>query len=277
MSQKKKDQTIINSIREWIQDNFFGLIIFLVLLLIIGLIASLFIPINVSSFPENSIQLEKYNAAVEQRTIIIRSIGSIISGISVVIAFVSLLQSKKSELKKERLQVMPFPAYALSLDNVEYSEAAASKLVIKQELSYPDSIVQSKFDLTIKNIGLGSLVDFEIQEVHYEDVNGGVRDLDFSYKKNFILGKQETIRMAIDLTTGFRSKQIDEQKNMDMVTMVASFNDLLGHQYLQKFTVHSEIRATEYDNLELHEAKNKTVVIYTLNPKRISHTHPLEK
>lgn len=96
----EKDDSIINKVREWILDNFFGLIIFLVVLLIIILVASLFIPINISDFPESSIQLERYNAGVEQRTIIIRSLSSIISGISVVIAFVSLLQSRNSEEKK---------------------------------------------------------------------------------------------------------------------------------------------------------------------------------
>lgn len=57
MKKKRKSKSCLNTIRDWIQDNFFGLIIFLVLVLIIILVTSLFIPINVSKFPENSIQL----------------------------------------------------------------------------------------------------------------------------------------------------------------------------------------------------------------------------
>lgn len=97
MDHQKKNKPVMNRLREWIKDNFFGLIIFLVLFLIILVFTSLFIPIDVSDFPENSIQLEKYNAGVEQRTILIRSISSIISGVSVVTAFVSLRKVKTAK------------------------------------------------------------------------------------------------------------------------------------------------------------------------------------
>lgn len=272
----REKKSIINKVREWIQNNFFGLIIFLVLILIILLVASLFIPINVSHFPDNSIQLEKYNAGVEQRTIIIRSLSSIISGISVVIAFVSLLQSRNSEVKKERLQVMPFPAYAVPIEDVQYSSTAVSKLKIKQEHPYPDNIVQSTFDITIKNIGLGSLVDYEILEAYYKDAHGKIMDLTISYNRSFILGKQETIRMAIDVTAGFISKQTGTHTSLDTLTIVASFNDLLGHKYIQEFTVFSDVRSIAHQNLTLPDGKNKTGIIYALNPKKINHTHPRE-
>lgn len=174
MDHQKKNKPVMNRLREWIKDNFFGLIIFLVLFLIILVFTSLFIPIDVSDFPENSIQLEKYNAGVEQRTILIRSISSIISGVSVVTAFVSLLQSKNSEMKKEHLQVMPFPAYAVPLEDVQYSKSVVSGAVVKQKLSQLAGRITSSFVVTIKNIGLGSLVDYKIQAAYY--TNSKIRE-----------------------------------------------------------------------------------------------------
>lgn len=273
----RENKTIIDKIRDWIQDNFFGLIIFLVVTLIIVVIASLFIPIKVSHFPNDTLALNKYNAGVEQRTIIIRSISSIISGISVVIAFVSLLQSKNSELKKERLQVMPFPAYAIPLEDIQYSNTTSSSLIIKQEDSYPESIIQSTFDITIKNIGLGSLVDFEIAEAYYRDSEGKIQLLDSSFTRNFILGKQESIQLKIELALALASANEIHQMNVKELTIVANFNDLLGHQYDQEFTIHSEIQSVGHQNFTLPDGKTKTGVMYGLTPKKVTHTHPLEQ
>lgn len=273
----EKNKSILNKIREWIEENFFGLIIFLVVTLIIILIASLFIPINVSHFPNETLELNKYSAGVDQRTIIIRSISYIISGVSVVIAFVSLLQSKKSELKRERLQVMPFPAYAVPLGDLDYSNTASSKVVIKRNNTYPDSVVQSTFDILIKNIGLGSLVDYVIQEAYYEDTKGESYDLSVDFQTNFILGKQETTRMTIDLMADFNSENIAGQANLRKMTLIASFTDLLGHHYTQEFTIHSEVQSVGNKKMTNVDGKNKTAFIYALTPQKVTHAHPIEQ
>lgn len=267
----------INKLRQWIQDNFFGIIILLVLILLVTLIASLFIPISVNNMPNSSLELEKYSAGVDQRTIIIRSISYIISGVSVVIAFTSLLQSKNSEQKRERLQVMPFPAYTLPLENVQFSSNISSKLILKKEQHSTDTSVEAEFNITIKNIGLGSLVDFEIKEAYYRNSNGKLDYLDVSFLAHFILGKQETIQMVIHLLANFASNENGQPKNLEQISLIASFNDLLGHRYEQEFTIQSNLRSFEKNELTKPEETNKKYVTYGLRPKQINHTHPYEQ
>lgn len=194
-----------------------------------------------------------------------------------IIAFVSLLQSKNSELKKERLQVMAFPAYTIPLDDIQYSNTTPSTLIIQQQHPDPDNVVQAKFDMMIKNIGLGSLVDYEIQEAYYEDTYGEIKDLPLDFPRYFILGKQETIQMSIDVTAHFQSSKVEDQKNMRVLTIIASFNDLLGHQYTQEFTVHSELRSVGHQQIKRTDGTTKNGVAYALNPIKINHRHPIEK
>ncbi len=272
-----RNKKLFKKLREWIQDNFFGLIIFLVTVLIIFLIVSLFIPISVEHVPNTSAALEQYNAGVEQRTILVRSVSSIISGISVVIAFVSLLQSKNSEVKRERLQIMPFPAYAVPFESIQDSGRMSPELVIKKESSSADTIVQTEFNITIKNIGLGSLVDYEIKEAFFKDSNGKKHDLNLSFFGHFILGKEETIRMVIDLTADFTLAETAQPRNLEAILIVVSFKDLLGNDYEQEFTIESKVRSVSQDSIPKADGTSQTRILYALNPKKISHTHPIEQ
>lgn len=171
---------------------------------------------------------------------------------------------------------MPFPAYTVPIEGIQYSSTTFSKLTVKQEHPYPDQLIQSTFDITIKNIGLGSLVDFEIQKAYYLDENGQKENLAVSFTKNFILGKQETIRMEIDLSASLKLEAENSQTNLDILTIVASFADLLGHNYSQEFTIYSEMQSVGHQNISTADGKNKTAVIYAFNPKKINHAHPKE-
>lgn len=268
--------TKFSKLREWIQDNFFSLIIFLVLTLLIILIVSLFIPINVNDFPTESIELERYNAGVERRTILIRSISSLISGISVIIAFVSLLQSKTSEEKRERMQVIPFPAYAVPLDTIQDASASAAEVTIKQMKTKAENVLQTQFDIRIKNIGLGSLVDFEVVEAYYWDKQNQRVDLDISFKGNFILGKEETIRLVIKLRVDSTADDKIQQDNLKQIRILATFNDLLGHRYAQEFTIESEIQSLGQGEITRVDGSQEKGTIYSLEPQKITHNHPYE-
>lgn len=266
----------LKKIREFIQDNFFAIIIYLVLILITVLIGSLFTPISVDKVPESEIELDRYSAAVNQRTILIRSISYIVSGISVIIAFVSLLQSKNDQKTRERMQVMPFPAYATSLDEAHDSITRTAHLKIKKECPYADSVVQTKFDILIKNIGLGSLVDYEVIEAYYELANGERQDVEIYFTSNFILGKQETTQMAVDITIGFTSEEDVKRSSLEALSIRVVFEDLLGHNYTQEFTVKSEISSVGPQEVTLPDEATKIRKLYSLHPKQIVHTHPFE-
>lgn len=264
----------IKKFKQWIQDNFFGLIIILALILVVILIVSLFTPINISDFPIEPVELERYSAAVEQRTILIRSISSLISGVSLIIAFVTLLQSRNSEEKRERMQVIPFPAYSVPLDDLQDASGSSSQLVIEKKNEETDNVLQSKFDIRIKNIGLGSLVDYEIKEAHYEDLNGKEEDLDLTFFGNFILGKEETIRMVINLRVDFESTEEQEIKNFEKITVIACFNDLLGYRYAQDFIIESESHALGRGEIKMEDGSHKKGNIYSVEPIKITHSHP---
>lgn len=258
---------LLTSLRDWIEDNFFTIIIFLIGTFIIILTISLFTPIKVDDFPESSIELSKYNAAVNQRTILVRSISYMISGISVIIAFVSLIQNKKSELKRERLQVMPFPAYALAkTDSSSYLRTPTS-LEVSRIYKDPSFNYQGEFEILIKNIGLGSLVDFQIERVCYQSLDDE-ENLDLSFFNNCILGKEESVQMAVNINTDFKSKREVEDRNLEKINFLVSFNDLLGHKYIQKFTIKfaSELQETGSDKK-----------VYSLKAREIIHTHPKEQ
>lgn len=272
----KKNQKF-SKLRQWIQENFFGLIIFLVLLFLIILVVGLFIPINISDFPTESIELERYNAGVERRTILIRSISSLISGVSVIIAFVSLIQSRNSEEKRERMQVMPFPAYAVPLENLQDASASSSELTIKQVNKEAENVLQSQFDIRIKNIGLGSLVDFEIKEAYYKDEQGHRKDLDVLFEGNFILGKEETIRIVVNLRVDFESSEAIEKDNLEFIKIYVSFSDLLGHSYAQEFTIESESHSLGRGEIKKSDDSYKKGNIYSLEPIKITHSHPYEQ
>lgn len=267
----------LNKFRQWIQENFFTLIIFLVLLFLIILTVGLFVPINVSDFPTESIELERYNAGVERRTILIRSISSLISGVSVIIAFVSLIQSRNSEEKRERMQVMPFPAYGLPLEDLQDASASSTVVNIKEENSKADHVLQAQFDVRIKNIGLGSLVDYEIKKACYLDKKGQRKNLDSFFTGNFILGKEETNRMVVNLRFDLESKGSIEIKNLEQIKVLANFKDLLGHSYEQEFTVQSKTYSLGRGEIKKADGDYEKGNIYSLEPEKITHSHPNEK
>ena len=272
---KKKQR--FSKLRQWIQENFFTLIIFLVFLFLIILVVGLFIPINVGDFPTESIELERYNAGVERRTILIRSISSLISGVSVIIAFVSLIQSKNSEEKRERMQVMPFPAYAVPLDNIKDTSANATELTIKQLKNKAENVLQSQFDIRIKNIGLGSLVDFEVEEAYYKNEYGQRKDLDVVCEGNFILGKDEIVSIVVNLRVDFESSEAVKKENLEHVKVLVSFSDLLGYDYGQEFTIESEIHSLGIGEIKQPNNSYRKGNIYSLEPIKITHSHPYEQ
>lgn len=272
-----KDKNLGKNFKKKIENNFFAIIIILVFILTVILIVSLFVPINITDLPDKSVSLDKYTAGINHRTIIIRSISYIISGISVVIAFVSLMQSKNSELKRERMQVMPFPAYAVPLKDNQYMNTMTSKLIIKKECPDADSMLQTKFDITIKNIGLGSLVDYEINEAYYKSANGGQQNLPVDFFSNFILGKGEMIRIGINLTAGFESEETTQETSLEAISIIGSFTDLLGHSYRQEFTINSEVHLIGHQKFTRTDGTEKEKAVYSLNPKKIMHTHPFEQ
>jgi hypothetical protein len=272
-----KNKELRKKLKQKIEDNFFGIIIILALFLTIVLIISLFTPISRSGIPETRLELDKYNVGINQRIILVRSISYIISGISVVIAFVSLMQSKNSDLKREWMQVIPFPAYAIPLEDNQYTSKMSSKLIIKKECPDAQSILQTKFDITIKNIGLKSLVDYEINKAYYRATNGELQDLPVSFFSNFILGKGETIRIGINIVASFESEETTEQKNLEAISISGSLTDLLGHCYIQEFTILSEVHFVGHQKFTMTDGTEKTRTVYSLNPKEITHTHPSEQ
>lgn len=232
---------------------------------------SLFTPIKVDGFPDSSLELSRYNAAVNQRTILIRSISYIISGISVIIAFVSLLQNKTSELKRERLQVMPFPAYALFGDNSRDYLRTSTILEINREYRNAEVKLKGNFEVLIKNIGLGSLVDYEIKKAYYQSSRDTIEKLDLAFFNNCILGKEESIKMQVKINTDFKTKEDPEE-----IIMIVSFKDLLGHKYLQEFTIKFDTRLEEKNAGEDVGIK-KSSELYSIEAIEIMHTHPKEQ
>src|SRR5699024_7113563 len=126
-------------------------------------ILSLFYPIKLDGLPETSKELSLLEAGIDQRTILIRSISSILSGISVMVAFISLMQSRVSDITDKRMQVMPYPAYALR--NKLAEEGHSFTLGLKNEDPRSAVHVTTQFSLLIRNIGLASLIDYEITKV----------------------------------------------------------------------------------------------------------------
>lgn len=268
---KKKKQK--KKIKQEIQDNFFTIIVFLLFIFIMILIGSLFTPISVGGLPNSSFELDRYSTGIDQRTIIIRSVSYIISGISVVIAFISLMQSKASDLKRERMQVIPFPAYAISEEGNHYSSTPAPRLTIKNKNAIESHIFQTEFDITIKNIGLGSLVDYEIKNAYYETPEGKLKDLAVSFPVNFILGKGEIIQLLISLEAGFEK---EKEASLKSISIVSTFKDLLGHNYTQEFTIESEFKDEEQQKITRADEIKPRKHFYSLIPKQITHAHPHE-
>lgn len=268
---KKKKQK--KKLKQKIQDNFFTIIVFLLFIFIMILIGSLFTPISVGGLPNSSFELDRYSTGIDQRTIIIRSVSYIISGISVVIAFISLMQSKTSELKRERMQVIPFPAYAIFEEGDHYSSTPTPKLTIKNKNTVEDHIFQTEFDITIKNIGLGSLVDYEIKDAYYETPKGKLKDLAVAFPTSFILGKGETIRLVISLEAGFEK---EKEASLESISIVSTFKDLLGHNYTQEFTIESEFEYEGQQKITRADGTKPSTHLYSLIPKQIMHAHPYE-
>ena len=263
--------------KQKVEENFFTIIIFLVLFLTIVLIISLFTPIGTKELPETALELNQYVAGINRRTILVRSISYIISGVSVVIAFISLMQSKNSELKRERMQVMPYPAYAILLENNHYSNTTPSKLVIETDCPDADIVAQTNFDVTIKNIGLGSLVDYEIREAYFEDMNGDLQKLKTSFASHFVLGKGETVRIGVNIIIGFKSVEAVTKESLEAISIRCLFTDLLGHSYTQQFTIKSEVHCSEEEEGIIVDGLKKKRTVYSINPKQMIHTHPNEE
>lgn len=101
-------------------------------------------------------------------------------------------------------------------------------------------MLQSQFDIRIKNIGLGSLVDFEVVEAYYTNEKEEEKNLDVCFDGNFILGKEETIRLVVKLRMDLEVTDTTTVQNLEQLKILATFNDLLGHSYAQEFTIASE-------------------------------------
>ncbi|MDN6626070.1 MAG: hypothetical protein L0K82_02490, partial [Pisciglobus halotolerans] len=174
-------------------------------------------------------------------------------------------------------QVMPFPAYAIPLENNQYSNTAPSKLIIEKDCPDRDIVAQTSFDITIKNIGLGSLVDYEIKEAYVEDANGELQNFEVSFVSPLILGKGETTRMGINIAIDFNSVEAVKKESLEAISMCCLFTDLLGHNYTQQFTIKSEVHSSGEEEGTRVDGSRKKRAIYSIHPKQISHTHPNEE
>ena len=265
----KKQKKTIN---KQVQENFYTIIVFLVLFFTIVLIISLFYPISTEGLPDNAEALSLLKAGIDQRTIIIRSISSIISGISVMIAFISIMQNRQSEIKNERLQVKPFPAYSIPVKRIDYS--TSMNLSLLKEAPHTDVITKNDFEISIKNIGLGSLVDYEIVDVHLKDVSTEEQYFNVSSSSNFTLGKEEYGKIGFNMITSFQTSEGIQPENLEQISISCSFKDLLGNVYIQEFTIQSEVELAKKRYVPARSGIRKTRKEYSLTPIRISHNPP---
>lgn len=272
-SSRHKETTQKKTINSRVQENFYTIIVFLVLFFTAVLIASLFYPIQTDGLPETEQALTLLQTGLEQRTILIRSISSIISGISVMVAFISLMQSKESDPINERLQIKPFPAYAIPKKDMEY--AASMKVTFVKEVKETDVLTENDFTIRIKNIGLGSLVDYDICDIHLEDVRKKDQQFDVSSTSNFTLGQEEIGQIGFNMATAFDFSENIQSENLERLSVSCVFKDLLGNTYKQAFTILFDVQLTSEDIIPVSHGRSQTRKEYTLHPLKIVHSPPL--
>ena len=265
----KKKKTIHNHVEE----NFYSIIICLVLFFTVILIAMLFFPIITSRLPDTDEAIALYNAGINKRTIAVRIMASIMSAISVIIAFTSIKQSKQSDQKKERMQVMPFPAYKISKDN--NPEKQASSLTIRREIPHADILVKNYFEMNIRNIGLGSLMDYEIEGAGVENIHHRIDYLDVSFSSSCILGKEENINIGMNMIAAFKNSEEMDEKSLTTVNLSCHFKDLLGNEYSQKLVIESKISFLQEKKDMNSNNKQRITKIYSIEPVSITHAPPM--